>query len=258
MLQNTPDKLHNIMNQKKIALITGAAKGIGKAIVQRFVLDNYFVIAVDVDKESGAKLIAEFGEENVLFQKTDICNENEITNLFQTIAKSFGHLDVLVNNAGIIRDNMIWNMPSDDFDLVMNVNLKGTWLMCKEAAKLMKVQNSGRIVNIASRAWLGNKGQSNYSASKAGIVGLTRVLALELGKYNVCVNAIAPGLIDTPLTQKLEKEVLQKLIEAQPTKSMGKPEDIANAAAFLASENTQFITGQTLFVDGGKSIGAGI
>ena len=130
--------------------------------------------------------------------------------------------------------------------------------MCKEAAKIMRQQKSGRIINIASRAWLGNRGQSNYSASKAGIVGLTRVLALELGKYNVCVNAIAPGLIDTPLTQVLPEDVKQKLIEAQPTKTMGKPEDVANAVAFLASDETQFITGQTIYVDGGKSIGAGL
>ena len=123
---------------------------------------------------------------------------------------------------------------------------------------MMKQQNFGRIVNIASRAWLGNRGQSNYSASKAGVVSLTRVLALELGKYNVCVNAVAPGLIDTPLTQKLEADVLQKLIEAQPTRTMGKPSDIANAVAFLASDATNFITGQTIYVDGGKSIGAGI
>ena len=153
---------------------------------------------------------------------------------------------------------MIWNMPVEDFDAVMNVNLKGTWLMCREAAKAMKQQNHGRIINISSRAWLGNKGQSNYSASKAGIIALTRVLALELGKYNVYVNAVAPGLIDTPLTQKLDKEVLQKLIDAQPAKTMGRPEDVANAVLFLASESTQFITGQTIYVDGGKSIGAGI
>src|ERR1039458_1109092 len=119
----------------------------------------------------------------------------------------------------------------------------------------MKDQNFGRIVNVASRAWLGNRGQSNYAASKAGVVSLTRVLALELGKYNVLVNAVAPGLIDTPLTQKLDKDVLQKLIEAQPTRTMGKPEDVANVVSFLASEKTQFITGQTIYVDGGKSIG---
>jgi len=164
----------------------------------------------------------------------------------------------LVNNAGIIRDNMIWKMPVGDFDQVVQINLKGTWLMCREAAKLMKEQNSGRIVNIASRAWLGNPGQSNYSASKAGVISLTRVLALELGKYNVLVNAIAPGLIDTPLTQKLEKDVLEKLILSQPTRSMGQPSDVANAVSFLVSESTHFITGQVLYVDGGKSIGAGI
>ncbi|MCX6295748.1 MAG: SDR family NAD(P)-dependent oxidoreductase [Bacteroidetes bacterium] len=245
------------MSEKKIALITGAAKGIGKAIVERFVSDNYFVIAVDVDDVSGKLLTDEYGLTKVLFVKADICNEKEIHDLFVRIQTDYKQIHVLVNNAGIIRDNMIWNMPVEDFDMVLNINLKGTWLLCKEAAKMMKQQNFGRIVNIASRAWLGNRGQSNYSASKAGVVSLTRVLALELGKYNVCVNAVAPGLIDTPLTQKLEADVLQKLIEAQPTRTMGKPSDIANAVAFLASEATNFITGQTIYVDGGKSIGAG-
>jgi NAD(P)-dependent dehydrogenase (short-subunit alcohol dehydrogenase family) len=243
---------------KRISIVTGAAKGIGKAIVERFVNDNYFVVAVDVDEENGNKLSSEFGSENVIFIKADICNEKDVQSLFEKVNTEFSRVDVLVNNAGIIRDNMIWNMPVEDFDLVVNINLKGTWLMCREAGKLMKQQNGGRIVNIASRAWLGNRGQSNYSASKAGVVGMTRVLALELGKYNVCVNAIAPGLIDTPLTQKLEKDVLQKLIDAQPTRTMGLPADVANAVAFLSSDKTQFITGQTLYVDGGKSIGAGI
>ena len=246
------------MNAKKIALVTGAAKGIGKAIVERFVNDNYFVVAVDVDSENGNKLITEYGKEKVVFIKADICSETDVKALFEKVKTDYSRIDVLVNNAGIIRDNMIWNMPVEDFDLVVNVNLKGTWLLCREAAKQMKVQNSGRIVNIASRAWLGNRGQSNYSASKAGVVAMTRVLALELGKYNVCVNAVAPGLIDTPLTQKLEKDVIQKLIDAQPTRTMGKPADVANAVAFLASDATQFITGQTIYVDGGKSIGAGM
>lgn len=128
--------------------------------------------------------------------------------------------------------------------------------MCREAARVMKEQNFGRIINIASRAWLGNAGQSNYSASKAGVVALTRVLALELGKYNVLVNAVAPGLIDTPLTQNLEATVLNKLIQAQPTKTIGKPEDVANLVSFLANEQTKFITGQVMYVDGGKNIGA--
>lgn len=243
---------------KRVAIVTGAVKGIGKAIVQRFVSEKYFVIAVDVDEKGGKKLLAEFGREKVQFAKADICKEKTVKHLFDKIVKEYKYVEVLVNNAGIIRDNMIWNMSEEDFDLVMNVNLKGTWLMCREAAKIMKEQKSGRIINISSRAWLGNRGQSNYSASKAGIVSLTRVLALELGKYNVLVNTVAPGLIGTPLTQKIDKDVLEKLIQAQPTKTMGKPEDVANAVAFLASEKTNFVTGQTIYIDGGKSIGAGV
>jgi NAD(P)-dependent dehydrogenase (short-subunit alcohol dehydrogenase family) len=246
------------MSRKRIAVITGAAKGIGKAIVQRFVHDGYFVVAIDVDVENGKLMADEQGKKNVQFVQTDICNEKEVIALFENLKTNFRELDVLVNNAGIIRDNMIWNMPVEDFDAVVNINLKGTWLLCREAAKMMKWQNKGRIVNIASRAWLGNRGQSNYSASKAGVVAMTRVLALELGKYNVWVNAVAPGLIDTPLTQNLDKAVLKKLIQAQPTQTMGCAEDVANAVAFLADEKTHFITGQTIYVDGGKSIGAGL
>ncbi len=243
---------------KRIALVTGAAKGIGKSIVSKLISENYFIIAVDVDSQGGKKLISEFGKEKLQFAKADISKEKIVVKLFEKIQDKYKRLDILINNAGIIRDNMIWNMSVDDFDSVINVNLRGTWLMCREAAKIMRVQKNGHIVNVASRAWLGNKGQSNYSSSKAGIVALTRVLALELGKYNVYVNAVAPGLIDTPLTQKLEPEILKKLIEAQPTKTIGKPESVANAVAFLVAEQTHFITGQTIYVDGGKSIGAGI
>lgn len=243
--------------QKRIAIVTGAGKGIGKAISQRLSEDGFFVVLVDVDKSSGDNAVVEIGWEKASFYQADISNEKQVIELFQSIEKKYGRIDVLVNNAGIIRDNMIWNMGAVDFDLVINVNLKGTWLMCREAAKKMKEQVAGRIINISSRAWMGNRGQTNYSASKAGVIGLTRALALELGKYNVAVNAVAPGLIDTPLTEKIKKETLDKLIEAQPTKTMGKPEDVANMVSFLASAKTNFITGQTLYVDGGKSIGAG-
>ena len=244
--------------ENKTAIVTGAAKGIGKAITERLLAENYTVIAVDTDAESGRKLLAQIGKNKISFAKADISKEKIVASLFEKILKEYKQIDVLVNNAGITKDKMIWNMSADDFDSVMNVNLRGTWLMCREAARIMKGQKYGRIVNIASRAWLGNAGQSNYSASKAGVVALTRVLALELGRSNVMVNAIAPGLIDTPLTQKLEKSILQKLIDAQPTKTMGKPEDVAHAVAFLVSEQNKFITGQTIYVDGGKSIGAGV
>ncbi|PCJ27847.1 MAG: beta-ketoacyl-ACP reductase [Flavobacteriales bacterium] len=242
---------------KRVAIITGAAKGIGKAIAKRMVNENYMTILVDVDTENGEALANSLGS-SVKFISCDISSENDVNSLFDSVKSEFGGVDVIVNNAGIIKDNVIWKMPVEDFDKVIDINLKGTWLMCKVAGTLMREQKRGRIVNIASRAWLGNRGQSNYSASKAGVVGLTRVLALELGKYGVLVNAIAPGLIDTPLTQKLPSEVQEKLIQAQPTKSMGQPEDIANTVAFLCDLNTQFITGQTIYVDGGKSIGAGL
>lgn len=246
------------MQDKKTTIITGAAKGIGKEIAKRLVSDGFFAVIVDIDKTAGESLANELGVEHAQFVSCDISKEDDVKTLFLKVLDEHQQLDALVNNAGIIRDNMIHKMPVENFDIVININLKGTWLMCREAAIIMREQKAGRIVNISSRAWLGNMGQTNYAASKAAIIGLTRTLALELGRYNVYVNAVAPGLIDTPLTQGLTDEVRQRLIDAQPTKSMGKPEDIANAVSFLVSEKTNFITGNTLYVDGGKCIGAGI
>lgn len=241
---------------KRIAIVTGASNGIGRAITNRLCSDGCFVIAVDIDETQGARLVSEMGPESCTFFKCDVSNEKEVQQLFKTVIKRFHRVDILVNNAGIIRDNMIWKMSSEDFDAVLDINLKGPWLLCREAAAVMKLQNSGRIINISSRAWLGNRGQSNYSSSKAGLIALTRVLALELGPSGVFVNAVAPGLIDTALTKKLPEDVQQKLLAAQPTGRMGTPENVAHAVSFLAAEETQFITGQTLYVDGGKSIGA--
>lgn len=242
--------------KKQVSIVTGAAKGIGKAIATKLKSDGFFVVLVDVDKDAGMALEKEMGSKYCHFIEANINDEHSVQKLFEEAKKINGSIDVIVNNAGIIKDKMIWKMSVEEFDDVIAVNLRGTWMMCREAARIMKEQNSGRIINIASRAWLGNAGQSNYSASKAGVVALTRVLALELGKYNVLVNAIAPGLIDTPLTHNLEPSVLTKLIQAQPTKTIGKPEDVANLVSFLANEKTKFITGQVMYVDGGKNIGA--
>jgi NAD(P)-dependent dehydrogenase (short-subunit alcohol dehydrogenase family) len=246
------------MTDRRTALVTGAANGIGRAIARRLAAEGYFLVAADLDEAGAADLRNEIGADNMLFEKTDATSEAGIQALFSSIDRKPGRIDVVVNNAGIIRDNLIWNMPAEDFDAVLALNLRGAWLVCREAAIRMKAQQSGHIVNIASRAWLGNPGQSNYSASKAGLIGLTRSLALELGRYGVSVNAVAPGLIDTPLTRRLKPETLEKLIGAQPTRSMGQPEDVAHAVAFLASAQTRFITGHTLYVDGGKSIGANL
>jgi NAD(P)-dependent dehydrogenase (short-subunit alcohol dehydrogenase family) len=242
----------------KTAIVTGASNGIGKAISSRLKDDGFYIFAVDIDDAAGNAQTAELGKDRAQYVHCNISLESDVIELFKIVLAKSGRCDVLVNNAGIIKDNLIHKMEGEDFDAVIGTNLKGTWLMCREAAKVMKEQRSGRIVNISSRAWLGNPGQSNYSASKAGVIGLTRVLALELGRHNVLVNAVAPGLIDTPLTQALSPEVLEKLIQAQPTKTMGKPDDISNAVSFLVSETTQFITGQVIYVDGGKSIGANL
>ncbi len=245
--------------KNKTAVISGGAQGIGRAIAKRLIIDGYFAVIADINFENEKSLQDDFGEGSYILVKCDISNQDDVESLFAKVKYERNIINAVVNNAGLIRDNMIWKMPKEDMDKVIDVNLKGTWIMCKEAAKIMREQNGGRIVNISSRAWLGNnRGQSNYTASKAGIVGLTRVLALELGKYNVNVNAVAPGLIDTPLTQKLSEDVLKNLIEAQPTKKIGKPEDIANVVSFLLSEQSDFITGQIIHVDGGRSIGSTI
>ncbi len=241
----------------RIALITGAARGIGRAIAERLAADGCRVVLSDMDGSAGLATATAIGSA-AEFHPCDVADEAQVRALFHTVQQRHGRIDVLVNNAGITRDAMIWKMSSADFDQVIAVNLKGAWLMCREAAPIMRAQRSGRIINIASRGWLGNAGQSNYGPSKGGIVSLTRVLALELGRSEVLVNAVAPGAIDTPMLQAMEPQASERLREAQPTRSFGAAEDVAQAVSFLADPRTRFITGQTIYVDGGKSIGAGV
>lgn len=241
---------------KPLAIVTGAAKGIGKAISLRLAAEGFFLVLVDIDTIEGKIVESQIGSEAARFISCDISSEEQVVLLFSEVVASWKNINVVVNNAGIIRDNVIWKMSVQEFDEVIAVNLRGCWLMCREAAKVMREQRCGRIINISSRGWLGNPGQTNYASSKAGIIGLTRVLALELGKYGVLVNAVAPGFINTRMTQGLKDEDKQRLIEAQPIKSAGEPEDVAHIVFFLASENTKFITGQVIYIDGGKTIGS--
>jgi 3-oxoacyl-[acyl-carrier protein] reductase len=241
----------------RTAIVTGAAQGIGRAIAERLHVDGMHVVIVDVDEVAGEATSVALGS-GAQFLACDISDEAQVADLYMRAAQTHGAVDVVVNNAGIIRDNMIWRMSAAEFDTVIRVNLRGTWLMCREAAKLMRAQGHGRIVNIASRAWLGNPGQTNYSASKAGIVGMTRALALEVGRNGVTANIVAPGLIDTPMTRGLTDDVRERLINAQPTRTIGSPADVADAVSYLASERASFVTGQVIYVDGGKHIGAGL
>jgi NAD(P)-dependent dehydrogenase (short-subunit alcohol dehydrogenase family) len=236
----------------KQVIVTGGARGIGRAIAEQFLSEGANLSLIDLEP------VKDFNNSrgSVHSLVGSVSSSVDVQKFIGEIMSRTGRIDVLVNNAGIIRDNIIWRMSEEEFDSVIDTNLKGAWLLCRAVAPIMKEQKSGRIVNIVSRAWLGNVGQSNYSASKGGLVSLTRVLALELATHNVTVNAVAPGLIDTPMTQNLSQQALDKLIAAQPGNKMGKPEDIARAVAFLSADENSFISGQVLHVDGGKSIGA--
>jgi 3-oxoacyl-[acyl-carrier protein] reductase len=187
----------------------------------------------------------------------DVTRAEAVRDALGRVEKDYGRLDVLINNAGIIRDNWVSRLTDEDWNEVIAVNLTGAFNTCRVAAPGMRKRGYGRIVNITSRAWLGNPGQANYAASKAGLVGLTRALALELARFGVTVNAVAPGLIDTPLARSLHPDVRERLTKAQPGGRMGSPDEVAAAVAFLASTEAAFITGQVLHVCGGKSVGTG-
>lgn len=239
----------------KTVIVTGGNTGIGKEICLRFgrehanVVVNYIVnkeaalATVNEVKNLGGNAIMIFGDVTSL----DDCN-----GVITAAEKAFGLVDVLVNNSGITRDNLIIRMKEEDFDSVINVNLKGTWNMCKSVARKMTKQRHGRIINISSVVGImGNAGQSNYVASKAGIIGLTKSLAKEFGARNVTVNAVAPGFIETKMTEVLPEEVKDAYLQQIPLRVFGKPSDIANACLFLASDQASYITGQVLSVNGG-------
>ena len=239
----------------KTVVVTGGNTGIGRELCLAFgsrganVVVNYIVneeAAVDTVthiNNLGGKAVMVYGD----VTKADDCN-----NIIKVAKDTFGTVDVLINNSGITRDNLIVRMKEEDFDQVINVNLKGTWLMCKAAARTMTKQRSGRIINISSVVGImGNAGQSNYVASKAGIIGLTKTLAKEFGPRGVTVNAVAPGFIETKMTEVLPDEVKQAYMKQIPLGQFGKPEDIANACTFLAGKKASYITGQVLSVNGG-------
>lgn len=242
----------------KVALVTGSGSGIGKAIALCFAKEGAKVIINDVSAkqaEPALKEILPYSPESSM-SIFDVSNSDQVNGEIDSIVQRYGRLDILVNNAGVLRDNYLTRMPEADWDFVLSINLKGPYLCCKAAAPHMMKQKDGRIVNISSRAYMGNKGQANYSSSKGGLISLTRTLALEMGGFGIRVNAVAPGLIDTPLVQGLRPDVIERLVAAQPTKTMGSPEDIANAVLFLACDEAGFITGEVIHVDGGKSVGA--
>ncbi|QWR78669.1 3-oxoacyl-[acyl-carrier-protein] reductase [Candidatus Magnetomonas plexicatena] len=238
----------------RVALVTGSARGIGKAIAEVLAQRGANVVISDVNLEEAQKTAAEIATFGVktMAVKFDVSNSKEVTEAFSAITAQFGQLDILINNAGITKDSLIMRMKDEDWDAVINVNLKSVFLCSKEALKTMSKQRYGRIVNIASIvAFIGNAGQANYSASKAGIIGLTKTTAKEYAKRNITVNAVAPGFIKTAMTEALPDKVKEDMFNSIPMGRFGEVSDVANAVAFLASESAMYITGNVIHVNGG-------
>jgi 3-oxoacyl-[acyl-carrier protein] reductase len=239
----------------KVALITGGAQGIGLAIAQELAKDGADLALADINlarvEETAAALAQETGRQ-VFPLKMDVSKIEEAEEGIKKTVDKYGHLDILVNNAGVTRDGLIMRMSDSDWDLVIAINLKGTFNCTKAVTRVMLKQKSGRIVNIASVVGLmGNAGQANYSASKAGVIGLTKTTAKELASRGITVNAVAPGFIKTAMTDALSEEAKQNLQRLIPLGRLGEASDVAKAVSFLASEQAGYITGQVLTVDGG-------
>ncbi len=239
----------------KTALITGGARGIGRAIAEEFINEGAVVAIIDKffpdDFENWVKSMSGSGRK-VISRSLDVTNTKEAEQVSIELAKEMGKVDILVNNAGITRDRLVMRMSEEDWDAVLAVNLKGAFNMMRALSMIMAKQRSGKIVNISSVVGvMGNAGQSNYSASKAGLIGLSKSVAKELASRNVCVNCVAPGFVETEMTAKLNDEQRAAMLNVVPMKRTSQPSEIAGVVAFLASNKADYITGQVLCVDGG-------
>ena len=238
----------------KIALVTGAAQGIGRDIALGLAADGAEVAICDVNLEAAQKTAADIeamGRKSLAL-KANVASSADVSAMIDQVVEKFGRIDILVNNAGITRDGLILRMKDEDWDLVLSINLKGAFLCTKSALKYMSKQRSGTIINIASIVGaMGNAGQANYVASKAGLIGLTKTIAREYSNRNVTANAVAPGFIDTAMTQALSEQVRTDLAKQIPLGRLGSSGDVANAVRFLASPAAAYITGQVIHVNGG-------
>jgi 3-oxoacyl-[acyl-carrier protein] reductase len=244
----------------RVAFVTGGSRGIGRAIVDRFAEEGAKVAFIDINEEALSESTKELREKGyeVFSKVANVANFAEVEAAVNEVVEAFGSIDILVNNAGVIRDNMLFKMTDDDWDTVMNVHLKGSFNVTRAAQKHMVQNKYGRIINISSTSALGNRGQANYATAKAGLQGFTKTLAIELGKYGITANSVAPGFIETEMTRNTAARIgitFEQLIGASvaqiPVGRTGQPSDIANAVAFFADERSSFVSGQVLYVAGG-------
>lgn len=246
------------MLNRKIALVTGASRGIGREIA--LTLAGYgatVVVNYNGSKEKAQEVVQEIKDNggNAIALQASVSKSEEVEAMIKEVMEQFGRIDILVNNAGITKDNLVMKMSNEDFDAVIDTNLKGTFYCMKQVYRIMLKQKSGRIINISSvTGVMGNAGQVNYAASKAGVIGMTKSLARELASRGITVNAVAPGFIETEMTEVLSDKVKEAVEGQIPLKRMGQVKDVAEAVAFLASDKASYMTGQVLHVDGGMAM----
>ncbi|SPD74191.1 Oxidoreductase, short chain dehydrogenase/reductase family protein [uncultured Desulfobacterium sp.] len=245
--------------ENRVCLITGSASGMGKQTGRRMAERGAKIVINDVVAEKVADTVAEFKKDGfeVIGKVADITKKEAVVQMVNEIIEVYGGVDILVNNAGVDRTAALRKLSEDDWEITVNVSLKGAFLCSQAVHGHMVEKNHGRIINIASRAWLGGPGQAPYSSAKAGLVGLTRTLALELGRSGVTSNCIAPGLIHTPMWDEAPEKTKLMLLSKQPTGTLGDVDDIANAVMFFADDEASFITGQVFYVCGGRSLFSG-
>jgi 3-oxoacyl-[acyl-carrier protein] reductase len=238
----------------KVAIITGGANGIGKAATKRFLEEGAKVVVADIQKEAGEQLAKQFRDQGheVMFYPVNVASKDEVETMVEKVKEIYGKIDILINNAGITRDAMLVKMTEEQFNDVIDVNLKGVFHCTQAVAKVMIEQGNGKIINTSSVSGIyGNIGQTNYAAAKAAIVGMTKTWAKELGKKGINVNAVAPGFTKTTMVEKMPEKILNYMESITSLKRLGEPDDIANAYLFLASDESNYITGHVLHVDGG-------
>lgn len=237
--------------ENKVVMVTGGAAGIGRVTAKNFVGEGARVAICDVNPEAGKEALKALGEA-ASFEQVDVSNSTAVSSWVKTVVNQYGQIDVLVNNAGITRDGLIMRMKEEDWDAVINVNLKSAFNCIKAVSAIMVKQRSGRIINLASVVGvMGNPGQANYVASKAGMIGLTKTVAKELGSRGITVNAVAPGFIETEMTAVLSDKAKEAMLGMIPLQRAGKSQDVADAILFLASDSAAYITGQVIHVTGG-------